>query len=75
LYTVIAGLGGRPITRASLLKVFRQARSDALESVTFLDLNWNVIIRQIARENATRRSGPAAENILKDLAGLPTQIV
>ncbi|HLG98391.1 MAG TPA: transketolase C-terminal domain-containing protein [Bryobacteraceae bacterium] len=75
VFTVIAGLGGRPITKASLLKLFRQAKADALESVTFLDLNWNVINRQLARENATRRSGPAAESILKDLATLPTKMV
>jgi pyruvate ferredoxin oxidoreductase alpha subunit len=70
VYTVIAGLGGRAITKASLLKLFRQARADALESVTFLDLNWDVVNRQLAREMATRRSGPAAESILKDLSTL-----
>jgi len=75
VYTVIAGLGGRAITKASLLKLFQQAKSDALEGVTFLDLNWDVINRQLARENATRRSGPAAESILKDLATLPAKIV
>ncbi|HTS49301.1 MAG TPA: transketolase C-terminal domain-containing protein [Bryobacteraceae bacterium] len=75
VYTVIAGLGGRAITKASLLKLFHQAKSDALEGVTFLDLNWGVINRQLARETATRRSGPAAESILKDLATLPTKIV
>jgi pyruvate ferredoxin oxidoreductase alpha subunit len=68
VYTVIAGLGGRAITKASLLKLFQRAKSDALEGVTFLDLNWDVINRQLARETATRRSGPAAESILKDLA-------
>ena len=75
IYTVIAGLGGRAITRASLMKLFHRAKSDALESVTFLDLNWDVINRQLARETATRRSGPAAESILKDLATLPVKIV
>ena len=75
VYTVIAGLGGRAITKASLKKLFSRAKSDALESVTFLDLNWEVINRQLARELATRRSGPAAESILKDLANLPTKIV
>jgi pyruvate ferredoxin oxidoreductase alpha subunit len=70
VYTVIAGLGGRAITKASLLKLFREARADALESVTFLDLNWDVVNRQLAREVATRRSGPAAESILKDLGAL-----
>jgi len=75
VYTVIAGLGGRAITKASLMKLFHRAKSDALEGVTFLDLNWDVINRQLARETATRRSGPAAESILKDLATLPAKIV
>lgn len=75
VYTVIAGLGGRAITKASLLKLFRQARADALENVTFLDLNWDIINRQLSRELATRRSGPAAENILKDLGTLSSKIV
>ncbi len=75
VYTVIAGLGGRAITKASLMKLFHRAKSDALEGVTFLDLNWDVINRQLARETATRRSGPAAESILKDLATLPVKIV
>ncbi len=67
VYTVIAGLGGRAITKASLVKLFGRARSDALESVTFLDLNWDIVNRQLRREKATRRSGPVAESILKDL--------
>src|SRR5208282_3625875 len=75
VYTVIAGLGGRAITKASLLKLFRQARAGALENVTFLDLNWDIINRQLARESATRRSGPAAENILKDLGALSSRVI
>jgi pyruvate ferredoxin oxidoreductase alpha subunit len=74
VYTVIAGLGGRAITKASLIDLFRSARRDALESVTFLDLNWDVVTRHLARENANRRSGPAAENILKDLSTLSSRI-
>jgi pyruvate ferredoxin oxidoreductase alpha subunit len=75
VYTVISGLGGRVITKASLIKLFHQARADALESVTFLDLNWDIVNRQLAREIATRRSGPAAESILKDLGTLSSKIV
>lgn len=75
VYTVIAGLGGRAITKDSLVTLFRQARRDALESVTFLDLNWDVITRHLARESAKRRSGPAAENILKDIDILSTKVV
>jgi len=35
--------------------------------VSFLDLNWEVINRELEREHLKRRSGPIAENILKDL--------
>jgi pyruvate ferredoxin oxidoreductase alpha subunit len=75
VYTVIAGLGGRAITKLSLIKLFQQARADALESVTFLDLSWDIVNRHLARELATRRSGPAAEGILKDLGTLSSKIV
>ena len=36
-YTVIAGLGGRAITRSSLTRLFEDAERDELEQVTFLD--------------------------------------
>jgi pyruvate ferredoxin oxidoreductase alpha subunit len=41
---------------------------DELEDVTFLDLNWDVVGRELARMSAIRRSGPIAENILRDAA-------
>ncbi len=65
-YTAIAGLGGRPITKASLHQLFRQAELDELPQVTFLDLDWDAVNKQLERERKTRRSGPAAENILHD---------
>ena len=67
VYTVIAGLGGRPITRKSLADVFRRAASDNLEDLTFLDLNWEVVHQQLDRARETRQSGPIAENLLKAL--------
>ncbi len=67
VYTVIGGLGGRPIMRKSLHRVFELATAEALEDVTFLDLNWDVVNDQLARARETRRSGPIAENILKSL--------
>ena len=66
LYTVIAGLGGRVITQASLREMFLKAEEDDLEPVTFLDLNWDIIERHLAGESQQRLSGPAAENILRD---------
>jgi pyruvate ferredoxin oxidoreductase alpha subunit len=66
-YTVIAGLGGRPITRKSLHKLFREAERDALQPLTFLDLDWNLVNRVLEREKRERRSGPIAETVLRDV--------
>ncbi|MGZ5101697.1 MAG: pyruvate ferredoxin oxidoreductase [Usitatibacter sp.] len=67
-HTVIAGLGGRAITRASLVELMHRAGRDELELLNFLDLRWDVVKRELAREQLQRRAGPAAENILRDLA-------
>ncbi len=67
VYTVIAGLGGRPITRKSLAEVLGRAARDNLDDVTFLDLNWEVVHEQLAHARETRESGPIAENLLKAL--------
>ncbi|MAG95106.1 MAG: pyruvate ferredoxin oxidoreductase [Alphaproteobacteria bacterium] len=65
VYTVIAGLGGRPITKASLDRVFRQAIAEEIEDPHFLDLDWALVDRELARAKERRRSGPIAENILR----------
>ena len=67
VYTVIAGLGGRPITRASLKDVFERAERNELDDVTFLDLNWRVVNEQLTRARDVRHSGPIAENVLRSL--------
>ena len=66
-YTVVAGLGGRPITRKSLLDIFEKADRDELPALTFLDLDWDIVNKQLERERQKRRSGPTAENILRDV--------
>jgi pyruvate ferredoxin oxidoreductase alpha subunit len=73
-YTVIAGLGGRAITKASLRDLFTRAAADELKPLTFLDLNTGLIDRELSRAAATRRSGPAAENILRDLGAVASRI-
>ncbi len=65
-FTAIAGLGGRPITKASLHKLFRQVEKEELPPVTFLDLDWDAVNKQLERERQTRHSGPIAENMLHD---------
>jgi pyruvate ferredoxin oxidoreductase alpha subunit len=73
-YTVVAGLGGRAITRKSLHKLFREAEQDDLQPLTFLDLDWDVVNKQLARERTVRRSGPAAENMLRDIGTVASKI-
>ena len=65
--TVIAGLGGRAITKASLRDLFRRGAAGRLEPLTFLDLKTHLIDQELERMAANRRSGPAAENMLRDL--------
>jgi len=62
--TVIAGLGGRAVTRKSLLSLLQTSE---LPSLTFLDLNTTLVEAEVARMSAARRSGPSAENLLRDL--------
>ena len=63
--TVIAGLGGRPITQASLERMLEAADGERADSTTFLDLDNAAIAKVLARERETRRSGPIAEQLLK----------
>jgi len=65
--TVVAGLGGRAITKKSLRALLAQAAAGELEPFTFLDLDTSLVDRELARMRATRRSGPSPENILRDL--------
>ena len=74
LHSAVAGLGGRPITRTALHRLFRQATVQPWEGTQFLDLNEKVVGREIHRKRKSRRSGPTAENVLRQLAiatGLP----
>jgi pyruvate ferredoxin oxidoreductase alpha subunit len=65
--TAIAGLGGRPITRASLRRLLSEAGTVDPGEITFVDLNRDLVERELARIVANRRSGPHAENLLRDL--------
>ncbi len=73
-YTVVAGLGGRAITVKSLTTLFEKASREELDPVTFLDLDWKVVNKQLERERTTRRSGPAAESMLRDVGVIAARI-
>ncbi len=66
-YTVIAGLGGRPITAASLRTLFDDAVADRLEPLSFLDMDWSRVEAELKRISNGGRSGPHAENILREI--------
>ena len=72
VYSVIGGLGGRPITRSSLHRLFDKAVRDELEETHFLDLNHEVVERELTREMKDRNSGAIAENILRDIGIVST---
>ena len=67
VHAVVAGLGGRAITRASLARTFQSAQAGTLEELHMLDLDWAVVERELAHGSATRRSGPTASNVLRDV--------
>ena len=66
-HTVVAGLGGRSIPKKSLHALFRQAIAGELNHLTFLDLERKVVDRVLERERQSRRTGPIAESILRDM--------
>jgi pyruvate ferredoxin oxidoreductase alpha subunit len=51
-----------------------QAGRDELAPLTFLDLNTELVRRELDRAAAGRRSGPAAENMLRDLGAVASRI-
>jgi pyruvate ferredoxin oxidoreductase alpha subunit len=67
VHTVVAGLGGRPITRASLAGMVSAAAAGELEPLSFLDMDTELVERELARSG--HRSGPSAENMLRDRGG------
>jgi len=67
VHTVVAGLGGRPITKTSLRALLADVATGTLEPLRFLDLDTDLVTRELRRMDAGRRSGPSAENLLRDL--------
>ena len=69
VFDVVAGLGGRPVTRRSLRGLVEDARDGRIEAnrLHFLDMDWKLVERELQRLSEKRRSGPHAENILRDV--------
>ena len=69
VHDVVAGLGGRPITRTSLRGLFDDVVADRLDptGLHFLDLDLELVERELARSRHGRRPGPHAEHMLRDI--------
>lgn len=68
IYGVIAGLGGRAITKSSLHAVFEKALAHDLAPLTFMDLDKKVVDDQLRHEQEERHSGPLAEAVVRAVA-------
>ena len=67
--SAVAGLGGRPITRPALHRLFHRALVQPWDGTHFLDLNEESVAKELHYVRKVRRSGPTAENILRRLSG------
>jgi pyruvate ferredoxin oxidoreductase alpha subunit len=69
VYDVVAGLGGRPVTKRSLRGLLANVIGGRMEPnrLEFLDLDRRLVEGELQRLDARRRSGPHAENILRDV--------
>ena len=74
VFTVIAGLGGRPITRDSLARVFLEVEAGTAPALTFLDLNPAAADRALALDRESPPRGPIAEALLKDIGLVTAQL-
>ena len=77
VYDVVAGLGGRAITQESLRGLFADVIEDRMDSrrLHFLDLDVALVERELARSRRGIRSGPHAENMLRDLGTVGSRLV
>ncbi len=69
VYDVVAGLGGRAVTCASLRRLLDDVLGGALDphALHFLDLDRELVTRELERSRRGGRPGPHAENMLRDL--------
>ena len=69
VYDVVAGLGGRPITRSSLRGLLDDVLAGQVESrrLHFLDLDVDLVQRELERSRKGSRPGPHAEHMLLDI--------
>jgi len=69
VYDVVAGLGGRPITRESLRGLLHDVLRGRIDPkrLHFLDLDFALVQRELERSRRGKRPGPHAEHMLRDI--------
>jgi pyruvate ferredoxin oxidoreductase alpha subunit len=67
VHTVVAGLGGRSIGESSLLRVCEEAIRGELGEMSFLDLDRNVVDRELERMSLDPRLPPSVHRVLADV--------
>lgn len=72
-YELIAGLGGRDITSTSLHGYLDELKAGKQKRFTFLDLNRELVEKELERQRGTRRSGSTPENMIKDITEMVLQ--
>ena len=65
--TIIAGLGGRAISKSAVIDTVKVACLEGLEEPHFLDLNWVAVNRELTRQAEQRQSGSTPENLLREI--------
>ncbi len=68
--TIIAGLGGRPIPKKSVVRAFRQIETGEVEEPHFLDMNWPAIHEAINNRGLVKRRESEAQRVLRSVSGV-----
>jgi len=66
--SLIAGLGGRPISKKSLAAFFARAEKETFEGMQFLDLRRDIINRELARLQEQWESEDVSEDEMRSVA-------
>ena len=77
VYDVVAGLGGRPVTVASVRGLIDDVLAQRLDPLRlhFLDLDTALVERELTRSRGLDRPGPHAEHMLRDLGTVASRPV
>jgi pyruvate ferredoxin oxidoreductase alpha subunit len=69
--TVVAGLGGRAVTKVSVQTMLAQAHEGRLAELSFLDLRTDLVDRELGRRDDVHLTGPHASHLLRE-TGVPS---